>query len=74
MAETKEVEKAAPKGKAAVEAPEGLSKDEVQAWQESLPEPAEEIKSTSDVGKRVQGVEARLDNLEKLLNITPPAE
>ena len=32
---------------AAGEPPEGLSKDEVQAWKESLPEPAEEIKSTS---------------------------
>jgi hypothetical protein len=60
-------ETAAPKTKNV--APEGLTKDEVQAWEESLPEPADEVKDTRDLGRRVQDLEARLNNLEEMLNL-----
>ena len=51
-------------------APEGLTDAEVQAWKESLPEPAEEPKAeTKDTGKRLEDLEGRIAKLEELLNV-----
>jgi hypothetical protein len=50
-------------------APEGLSKAEVEAWEASLPEPADEKTERKDTAHRLDDVEARLTALEHLLNV-----
>ena len=50
-------------------APEGLSKAEQEAWEASLPEPADEKTERKDVTARLQDIEDRLTALEHLLNV-----
>lgn len=70
-AEEKEAKELAEQEKAIgkVTAPEGLSKDEEKAWKMSLPKPARQREDNPSQEERLASMEARIVNLEKLLNV-----
>lgn len=58
----------------AISPPEGLTDDEVAAWEASLPEPPEVTQTDPNLTAQVAQLEVRLEALEKLLNVNLAAQ
>ena len=58
----------------AISPPEGLTDDEVAAWEASLPEPPERTPVDFNLTAEVEQLKVRIEALEKLLNVNLAAQ